>query len=824
MKSYEFLASKGVVYVAEGVEPGNARQDAQRIHIAKSKTQENGYSVSTATFLKKGDMEHGFDWKHRETFTDLDAAKAWVSENFPGHEKQFEADQEEAERGARNSGARKPAYGVLVDHGPAHYKRDPKQSMSYYAKLRQDNGREREVWGKEISSAIQESGVQVGQRIELANMGSRPVTIDVPVWEGDKQVGTQKKDSHVNVWQARELPMLERSRPQRQQEPAAQQSQAGLPPASPSLPSLPTVAGATQQAPQRDVTAPAQPIAKDIQQHETRVDPVLARSFARYENAFELVGRKNLEMARAAGIELNIDTAEQLDTRLGRAEDGHLESRFLENSHSGHAGAVRMQLQDYVATLRQAAVQAERDKNPGLAVRYEAQAKFELACHDGRAHEREGSARQQGAMSQQAEANADLAKADLLGRSSYMTTAEARLDQVAPQSRSEWIRDTFNTSELRASLDVYTRDNYDYYRADVGRRLAEQKGLEPSTYSMTPAESAAFDVAFVDYQDARLRGVHLATQRMVEQGRGSEAPATWQQANRAAPGQETPAADINGTRKESEAGLDKVPQPVAVQGFESKRAADGRTLEYTKQGQQEVAFRDVGERVSVRSGDTASADVLRGALTVASQKFERISLSGSKEFRERAAREAVHMGLADRIHNKDLQAVIQDEQQKVRSQEQGSTQAQGQAVAAAVAAEKLPVQQAQSKGQDQQQQSGLGVTAPSLGQTPLSADAQRQAAANERQAEEALPDLRTSHSQAHQHESGAKLLDVRLMSDRGQSHDQEQSGDHKLPVKLMDKGRGLDQSAESGDNLKVVTAESSLSAGREQSQGEGVSR
>lgn len=798
------------------------RSNESRVQIVQLRDAAPGQEYGVyASSLGESRGSWVMEWSRKESFETQEAAKAWLDAKYPDYKATYEAPQSsqaprEADAPALKPSARKPAYGVLLDHGAAHYKHDPKQSMSYYAKLRQDNGREREVWGKEIGNAIQESGVQVGQRIELANMGSRPVTIDVPVWEGDKQVGTQKKDSHVNVWQARELPKLERSQqPQRQQDAAAQQGPIGLPPASPSVPSLPTLPGASQQAPQRDVTEPAQPIAKDIQQHETRVDPALARSFARYENAFARVGRKNLETARAAGIELNIDNAEQLDTRLGRGEDGHLESRFLENSHSGQPGTVRMQLQDYVATLRQAAVQAERDKQPGLAVRYEAQAKFELACHDGRAHEREGSARQRGALAQQADANADLAKADLLGRSSHMTTAEARLDQVAPQSRSEWIRDTFNTSELRASLDIHTRDNYDYYRSDIGRRLAEQKGLEPSTYSMTSAEAAAFDVAFVDYQDARLRGVHLATQRMVEQGRGSEA-AAWQQAIRATPGQEAPAADINGTRKESEAGLDKVPQPVAVQGFESKRAADGRTLEYTKQGQQEIAFRDVGERVSVRSGDTATADVLRGALTVASQKFERISLSGSKEFRERAAREAVHMGLADRIHNKDLQAVIQDEQQKVRSQEQGSSQAQGQATAAAVAAENLPVQQVQSKGQDQQQ-AGLGVTAPSLGPTPLSSDAQRQA-------EEALPDLRTSHNQAHQHESGAKLLDVRLMSDRGQGHDQEQGGDHKLPVKLMDKGQGRDQSAEAGDNLKVVTEESSMSAGRQQSQGEGVSR
>jgi hypothetical protein len=679
---------------------------------------------------------------------------------------QQQAPVEQQEEGGKK--ARRPAYGVLVDHGPAPYKHDPNQSQSYYARLKGSNGREFDVWGKEIQAALTENKIEVGQNIKLSHMGSRPVTVHEPVLDAEgKHVGSSEKSSHVNQWMAEVVP--ERRQAQGRNKAADKSAET----------TSPALGGQLLQpspTPARDVTQRAEPIEKDMHTHANLVDPALARSFAQTENAYALVGRGNLEKARQAGIELNIDTAEQLDTRLGRAEDGHMESRYLENSYNGPA-AGRTSLQDYVGTLRKEA-QQHSVTNPALAARYEAQVKFELASQDGRINST--GKRAEYAASQMDEANADLAKADLAGRSSHMTTAEARLEQTAPQSKSEWIRHTYNLSDLRASLEPGAQSDYDHYRGVVTRELAKQQGKDPQTYAMSGREVMAFDSAFVAYNDSKYRGIHLAETRVKAQTQAAT-------------------SEIHGTRKPEEAALDKVPQPVQVNGFESRRADDGRTLEYSAKGQQAVAFRDTGDRVAVRSGDQASTDVLRGALTVAAQKFERISLNGSKEFRENAAREAVRMGLGERIGNQDLQAVMADERAKMAlGQQQGQQQAQGVELGQAAQQEPLKVQTAQTQAQaTAQEQAGQDL--------PVQKQAPEAAAAREGDGQQqAVP-----------------MLPVKLMAESS-SQGRTQGGDSRLPVALMsqpgDKGR-----VAGSEQLPVsIQDDASLTAAR--SQSEAVSR
>lgn len=65
--------------------------------------------------------------------------------------------------------------GVLVAHGPAPFNHDIKQRPSYCATVRTVNG-ERTVWGLDLERAINEAGVQLGQRIELERGGSRTIT------------------------------------------------------------------------------------------------------------------------------------------------------------------------------------------------------------------------------------------------------------------------------------------------------------------------------------------------------------------------------------------------------------------------------------------------------------------------------------------------------------------------------------------------------------------------------------------------------------------------------------------------------------------------
>lgn len=65
--------------------------------------------------------------------------------------------------------------GELLAHGPAPFNHDPKHKDSYYATVRTQAG-ERTVWGLDLERAITESGVQIGQRVELEKGSSRQVT------------------------------------------------------------------------------------------------------------------------------------------------------------------------------------------------------------------------------------------------------------------------------------------------------------------------------------------------------------------------------------------------------------------------------------------------------------------------------------------------------------------------------------------------------------------------------------------------------------------------------------------------------------------------
>ncbi|MHB1691116.1 MAG: LPD7 domain-containing protein [Thiomonas sp.] len=73
-------------------------------------------------------------------------------------------------------------------------------------------------------------------------------------------------------------------------------------------------------------------------------------------------------------------------------------------------------------------------------------------------------------------------------------------------------------------------------------------------------------------------------------------------------------------------------------------------------------FTDIGPRLVMHD---KSADSLEAALRIAAQKFGgTVDITGSSEFRERAARQAVRLGIE--VANADLAAVVADEQAKVQ--------------------------------------------------------------------------------------------------------------------------------------------------------------
>ena len=69
--------------------------------------------------------------------------------------------------------------GKLIAHGAANYEFKTDESSSYYVRLEDDYGVEGIKWGVDLERAITESAVQIGDRIRVQHLGSRPVTINV---------------------------------------------------------------------------------------------------------------------------------------------------------------------------------------------------------------------------------------------------------------------------------------------------------------------------------------------------------------------------------------------------------------------------------------------------------------------------------------------------------------------------------------------------------------------------------------------------------------------------------------------------------------------
>ncbi|CQR45062.1 Relaxase/Mobilisation nuclease (fragment) [Thiomonas sp. CB3] len=85
-----------------------------------------------------------------------------------------------------------------------------------------------------------------------------------------------------------------------------------------------------------------------------------------------------------------------------------------------------------------------------------------------------------------------------------------------------------------------------------------------------------------------------------------------------------------------------------------------RQLVLYRDAQGRDKFTDTGPRIVMHD---KSDDSLEAALRMASQKYGgKVDITGSSEFRERAARQAVRLGIE--VVDADLQAIVQDEQQR----------------------------------------------------------------------------------------------------------------------------------------------------------------
>lgn len=100
--------------------------------------------------------------------------------------------------------------GKLLAFGPSPYLFEKENGPSYYATLRTKEG-VKTYWGKELETAIADSGVKKDDAIRLRFLGSQPVTINIPVKdEAGKTTGWEAKDTHRNQWSV--TPAVNRAR------------------------------------------------------------------------------------------------------------------------------------------------------------------------------------------------------------------------------------------------------------------------------------------------------------------------------------------------------------------------------------------------------------------------------------------------------------------------------------------------------------------------------------------------------------------------------------------------------------------------------------
>lgn len=90
--------------------------------------------------------------------------------------------------------------GVLLEHGEANYKFDPKEKESYFVKIETAHGVET-VWGVDLPRALDEAKAQVGEKVQLEFAGKKAVTVVVEDKDKDGNVvGSHEETVNRNTW------------------------------------------------------------------------------------------------------------------------------------------------------------------------------------------------------------------------------------------------------------------------------------------------------------------------------------------------------------------------------------------------------------------------------------------------------------------------------------------------------------------------------------------------------------------------------------------------------------------------------------------------
>lgn len=129
-----------------------------------------------------------------------------------GHTERSTGVREPRERSSRENVQREQRRhaGRLVDHGPAPYRHDPHEPMSYFVKLETARG-DHELWGVDLERAFKQSlsRPQIGDEVVVRAVRQEPVTVKSRRHDEEGKVVEKALAAHRNRWVVEKRVFLE---------------------------------------------------------------------------------------------------------------------------------------------------------------------------------------------------------------------------------------------------------------------------------------------------------------------------------------------------------------------------------------------------------------------------------------------------------------------------------------------------------------------------------------------------------------------------------------------------------------------------------------
>lgn len=110
--------------------------------------------------------------------------------------------------------ALQPGYRQLLAHGAAPYQKDPKNKLSYYVELQDENGVVETVWGLDLERSLTEAKAQIGDAIAIEENGFQSVTIDERQKDGTYQRKPAQRINWITTLQPLQRRIAEYEQPQ----------------------------------------------------------------------------------------------------------------------------------------------------------------------------------------------------------------------------------------------------------------------------------------------------------------------------------------------------------------------------------------------------------------------------------------------------------------------------------------------------------------------------------------------------------------------------------------------------------------------------------